>query len=530
MRSGVTAGLTPQQLLDRRRAQNKLAQRRFREKAKQTRTVESNAELPSASGSSSASCASSTHSSPVAQPSGLPGVDASISFSDCEHSTANHGSPKLETDSSVPQLTLSRYASAGFSERPDSSAFVGTTMVPQAPANVDLNLAPKFQENLSPSAVLSLRGDPFLTSLAMPSPSMLTEATYRFYMPSPSQTAVDANAATAFRPTMLTPTSAVSDGAGLSKTGSDLYDRRSSLSFELILRSETPMGPKAGSAEPTSYFSDVSTSVTPPLSTTLSDSSQEHSVSTPESRRTSSSKTSGDNAGTQAATDNAMIEESISTFPIVMFNTMSYASALRLMVSKADKRPPTHVDWTTGPYSSSLALWQHLKVLSRSLQVSADPLQNDGIMWSNMPENMLPTQEQQQHCSHHRCIDLGLPWPSVRSALLRLAQNNRLCLDEFLLDIFLSLVLPTQQPSFYVYGDDPYDTEAWELSPTFAAKWGGLFEASIIRRSSWWRRQRGLPAHTVTHTDNARLGTGSLDESSRIWATAFPSIPLRTHL
>ncbi|TKY87908.1 hypothetical protein EX895_003004 [Sporisorium graminicola] len=39
MRSSATVGLTPQQLLDRRRAQNKLAQRRFREKARMARSA-----------------------------------------------------------------------------------------------------------------------------------------------------------------------------------------------------------------------------------------------------------------------------------------------------------------------------------------------------------------------------------------------------------------------------------------------------------------------------------------------------------
>lgn len=364
-----------------------------------------------------------------------------------------------------------------------------------------------------------LRGDPFLTSLPLPSPSLLTEATYRIFASSSFQPNFDFNAAS-YRPPVVTPTSAI---PGLNKTSSDMYERRSSLSFEPFLRLQTPAGLKPESSEASSYFSDVSTAVTPPLSATLSDSSNEHSAHSPEQRFVPNPEFTGF-SGEQQKLSSA--EET--TFPMVMLNSTSYASALHSMVSKSDKLLPASLNRTAGPAAKSLALWQHLKASTRAPK----DLANDGsIMWSSMPANMLPTTEQQR-VPHHRCIDLGLPWASVRSRLLDLAQTDRLCLNEFLLDILLSLVLPDQRPSFYVYGDDPYDPECWELSASFAAKWSGIFDESILRRSNWWRRQRGLAPHSLPDNSDVRnrLGTGSTDESSRIWTAAFPSLPLSAHL
>ncbi|UZJ53733.1 hypothetical protein CBS101457_003053 [Exobasidium rhododendri] len=49
------------------------------------------------------------------------------------------------------------------------------------------------------------------------------------------------------------------------------------------------------------------------------------------------------------------------------------------------------------------------------------------------------------------------------------------------------------EPAFHIWGDDPMDEEAWEVSETFAQKWWFLLDDKILRRTAWWRRQRGLP-------------------------------------
>lgn len=528
MRSGVTAGLTPQQLLDRRRAQNKLAQRRFREKAKQVRTPGNNVQAHSATTSASVSSASSPHSSPPAQSSQLHTTISSPQISDSEQSPASFSAFQQTSEKFVPQLVGPEQSpvAASFSLSDDPASYLSKSTAPQEPTYA--SLASRSQDALPQSAVPGLRGDPFLTSLPLPSPSLLTEATYRLFASSSFQPGFDFNASSSFRPPVATPTSVIPGGLGLNKNGGDFLERRSSLSFEQYLRSQTPSGPKGESSEASSYFSDVATAVTPPLSAAPSDSSQEHNVHTPEQQHIANP----DSTATLGDQQKAFIDSTL--LPMVMLNSMSYASALQLMVQRSDKGMPACSDRASSTAAKSLALWQHLRASSPSLR--AHLTQDNDIVWSSLPDNMQPTMEQQRY-PHHRCIDLGLPWASVRSRLLELAQTDRICLGEFLLDILLSLVLPEQQPSFYVYGDDPHDPESWEVSPSFAAKWSGLFDQSILRRSNWWRRQRGLsplslptPSGNVSECVRQRLGTGSMDESSRIWTTAFPSLPLSAHL
>ncbi|GAC98142.1 hypothetical protein PHSY_005731 [Pseudozyma hubeiensis SY62] len=151
------------------------------------------------------------------------------------------------------------------------------------------------------------------------------------------------------------------------------------------------------------------------------------------------------------------------------------------------------------------------------------------INWDTMGSNMLPTTEQLLY-PHRAFIDACLPWPAVRTRLLKHALTNPVCEEEFALDLLLSILSPDEAlSSARVYGDDVLDPEAWELSERMWTKWWGLFDDSIIRRTNWWRRQRGLgclvyPQSTYAGNDSVRqgLGTGSLDEVYRLATTHLP--------
>lgn len=101
--------------------------------------------------------------------------------------------------------------------------------------------------------------------------------------------------------------------------------------------------------------------------------------------------------------------------------------------------------------------------------------------------------------------------------------------EEFALDLLLSVLSSDEAlASFRVLGDDVFDPEAWELGERMVAKWCGFFDDAVLRRSNWWRRQRGLdelafPATDENASESERqgLGTGSLDEVHRLAASLF---------
>ena len=151
------------------------------------------------------------------------------------------------------------------------------------------------------------------------------------------------------------------------------------------------------------------------------------------------------------------------------------------------------------------------------------------IDWDAMGSNMLPTTEQLLY-PHRAFLDACLPWPAVRSRLLKHALTSPVCEQELALDLLLSVLSSDEAlSSFRVYGDDILDPEAWELSERMLIKWWGLFDDSVIRRTNWWRRQRGLkdlcvptPNEAANDSERQGLGTGSLDQVHRLASTLFP--------
>lgn len=97
------------------------------------------------------------------------------------------------------------------------------------------------------------------------------------------------------------------------------------------------------------------------------------------------------------------------------------------------------------------------------------------------------------------------------------------------MDLLLSVLSSDESvSSFRVYGDDVLEPEAWELSEAMLTKWWGLFDDSIMRRTNWWRRQRGLaalsvptPSETANQYEQQGLGTGSLDQVHHLATSLF---------
>lgn len=112
------------------------------------------------------------------------------------------------------------------------------------------------------------------------------------------------------------------------------------------------------------------------------------------------------------------------------------------------------------------------------------------VKWDTIPETMYPTALQLVE-EHHPFIDISFVWPTVRDKVLTLLKNG-LDEDAICTDMMMGGLLPGAEPSFMVWGNDTMDVDSWEVSERFATKWWFLFEPEIIKRTNWWRKQRGL--------------------------------------
>lgn len=106
--------------------------------------------------------------------------------------------------------------------------------------------------------------------------------------------------------------------------------------------------------------------------------------------------------------------------------------------------------------------------------------------------NMHPTKLQLEH-RHSILIDT-LPWPNVRDALIRLCAagvTNGVDIKADMLGRTFDCI--GEGHTFTIHGDDPCDPETWEVSEYFAKRYSFILDKNIIRRTNFWRRLRGLP-------------------------------------
>lgn len=108
--------------------------------------------------------------------------------------------------------------------------------------------------------------------------------------------------------------------------------------------------------------------------------------------------------------------------------------------------------------------------------------------WENVSENMKPT-DIQLSVEHHPYIDVAFPWKSMRDKIILLSEilfePQNLCIAAMYGD------QATGEQAFKIWGDDPSNEMTWEISESFIHQWWFLIDKSILRQTNWWRRQRG---------------------------------------
>lgn len=545
MRSSATAGLTPQQLLDRRRAQNKLAQRRFREKARMVRST---------GASSSASYLAAASSLPTFPPH----LDLSRSAN-----YAHDDTPRVRSASSDSSCTsLSSSTSTTFSSSVSSPTSSITELETPGVANIK-------EQRTDEATVL---GEIHASNIFLPTqtkPDSYAAGASIFVQPPPpppSSSFVPANFAILGAPLMqpapllpppsepLTYSSLASSSSsersiGLKMIGlhtdpflmsqplpspSLLLGTGQHLNVQLVslptLQDAQPFPPTTTS----SSFENL-LAITPRLagSNVSEDASPNESCHSPSSG-SSSSPTKLDASSLACIGETGAswhLDRAISRF------AQSSASAPRPVQPLSIASRPfarvipsiaLHFNIDPAPLPALLSRLELHAPLSSDSETNKGLVFDPTINWDTLPPSMLPCTEQLLY-PHRAFLDACLPWPSVRSRLLKHTLPHPVAEEEFALDLLLS-VLSTDEAlsSFTVYGDDVLDAEAWEVSQRLVSKWWGLFDDSIIRRSNWWRRQRGeaqlvLPTADDTANESERqgMGTGSLDEAHRIAALLF---------
>ncbi|TKY86578.1 hypothetical protein EX895_004727 [Sporisorium graminicola] len=566
MRSSATVGLTPQQLLDRRRAQNKLAQRRFREKARMARSTGldvSSSDVPafpshldltratsmpsrkpgmaprvrsSSSDSTASSSSSSSSSSSAASVSSQVSSPTSSSCTELNTPTIPHfydmQPPKPMAVADMPSTSAGFLALDIKSDLtvPETCLYLPPPPAPTtfvAPSYASLNavfpqplplLPPTSSEPLTYSSLaaasnhniglkmIGIHADPFLMSQPLPSPSLpLWPSGLHSIFPGPAPE--------------LTPIAAQHS------------QPLASASFETLLR--MPAEPSSTSSSASEDFS-VSEPCFSPLSAAKS-LPESGAMSLPllvDKLQTMDSDTEAGRCASmhldKAISDHAQRVESgvaHATAQTLSIASQSFASAVEQIGARFGLC--SHNGDRLAALLSRLQLYGKLNADGES---SKGLVFDAAIDWDAMGSNMLPTTEQLVY-PHRAFLDACLPWPAVRSRLLKHSLTHPVCEEEFALDLLLSVLSSDEAlASFRVHGDDVLDPEAWELSERMVTKWWGLFDETVLRRTNWWRRQRGLeqlafPADAAD--DNAceperqGLGTGSLDQVHRLAASLF---------
>lgn len=108
--------------------------------------------------------------------------------------------------------------------------------------------------------------------------------------------------------------------------------------------------------------------------------------------------------------------------------------------------------------------------------------------------NMHPTKVQME-IPHSVFIDV-LPWPEVRDKVIRLTASGKIDGMRFKSDMMgKAYNLNGEGNTLRIHGDEPLDGETWELSEGFLREYQPLidFDWRIIKRTNFWRRLRGDP-------------------------------------
>ncbi|CAO1629209.1 unnamed protein product [Parajaminaea phylloscopi] len=168
-----------------------------------------------------------------------------------------------------------------------------------------------------------------------------------------------------------------------------------------------------------------------------------------------------------------------------------------------------------GLKSSSSLVGRFDHAVEPALAVDPDKGPNRSLLrWGFLPDNMAPS-NLSAVVAHHPFIDLSFPWPSVRDKILASIAFGLLDEVALCVDIWPGHEYQEQgaDPPYWVHGDDPFDPEAYELSDRFATTFACLLDPLVIKRTNWWRRQQHKR---------------ELDPA--VWATASVFAPFMAHM
>ncbi|KXJ86180.1 hypothetical protein Micbo1qcDRAFT_168787 [Microdochium bolleyi] len=143
---------------------------------------------------------------------------------------------------------------------------------------------------------------------------------------------------------------------------------------------------------------------------------------------------------------------------------------------------------------------ERIQCNDRVWQLDATSTFVDGTMSllssSMLPPSWQPTQSQST-LPHHPIVDL-LPWPSVRDRLLLImslpdALKPATVGTGGMAVVQLAYDMEDSSEGLRVWGEDVYDSAAWEVGQVLFEKWWFVFDRQVIERSNYWRRMRGAP-------------------------------------
>ncbi|KAI9839842.1 MAG: hypothetical protein M1819_000032 [Sarea resinae] len=107
----------------------------------------------------------------------------------------------------------------------------------------------------------------------------------------------------------------------------------------------------------------------------------------------------------------------------------------------------------------------------------------------SLPVPLQPT-VQQLGTPHHYTIDL-VPSPTLRDRLIGLGTAGSFGFVTEVLGFFVDSAVDEGQ--IIIWGDNPLDETAWEMSVGVLGRWGWLVGREWVERANFWRRQRGAP-------------------------------------
>ncbi|KAL7273107.1 hypothetical protein RUND412_004066 [Rhizina undulata] len=141
-------------------------------------------------------------------------------------------------------------------------------------------------------------------------------------------------------------------------------------------------------------------------------------------------------------------------------------------------------------YRATITIAQLLRVREEEM-FSDDAIStfNRAIPAPPLPENaqnLEPTRKQLE-IQHHPYIDV-IPFPGFRDKLLDYVKRGEETGDYVEEDKICSAM-----HDWGVWGEVPWAAQSWEIGESFARDWWFLMDDEMHRCTNWWRLQRGLP-------------------------------------